>query len=630
MAGQVPIAVVVLPGGVTKAQIIEKARNTDQRYALDGVYTLEELGLERFPLTSLGKVKKEQLKNRILELRQAKASPKIRATNGASTPPFVGKLLGICEQLTGTRPSITESFKYLAGSITLMRYCDHVLRVCGQRLYLQDFVEHDTIEKQAHLLLSRKLQKARLVIAPEVPKSKPTRPKQNVQTPRLPLKITAPPKQDKDKDTFYYAKWAVARAGIFPSDIEDVLPVRHSLHRTAIGSRPQSYHNRMVFRVCNVAQHQILRALEKALTSRPMLRTIVFPDSNRIPFHAVLAPSPALFAQLIHEVDVDTEDEARERFKDGSAHSHSSPFMFQADLVRTSEGQVFLCLTQNHSVFDALSIIQWYHDLDHWMQDINTEIPALTPYRLFSDLFSQYEESEPAQRSVDFHVQKLRGISRYGRALWPPQKAPGMMICNDEGSPYANERRKVRDEVWNGEWERRGPDFQCPRSGRVLPLPGLIKLQDEYGIHPSLFTKSAIILFNVLQTGSSHALLNVWESGRSWPFIPEWMNKLLPPAMSIDGPTVQWILNMTEVIRNETVIEFLQRLTTESEEIKQHEHVPWNKVIQRLSDEGQAAIDASFRQSFVWDVSIALSLCKGEQATFKTLEPVHRYDWPDW
>ncbi|PTD05965.1 putative acyl-CoA synthetase YngI [Fusarium culmorum] len=623
LAGQVAVAVVILPENLTKSEIIETARNADQRYALDGVYTLQELGLEKFPLTSLGKVKKEQLKAHVLKLRQGNSSPKGPLSskglispispvspNGSNLPkgpinkatpipPFVNKLLSVCEQLIGIRPSITESFKHLADSITLLRYCDRVLRACGQRLYLQDLIEHDTIEKQAHLLLSRKFQQARLVIAPEVPKPNPIQPRQYVPAPNHDIPTTTSACKDTDKDTLSHAKRAVARAGFSPSEIEDVLPIRHSLHRTAIGSRPQSYHNRMVFRICNVAQHQILRALEKALVSRPMLRTIVFPDSNRIPFHAVLAPSPALFAQLIHEVDVETEEDAQDRFKDGSAQGHSSPFMFQADLARTSGGQAFLCVTFNHSVFDVLSILQWYHDLDHWIQDIKTNIPALTSYRLFSDLFTQYEESVPAQNSVAFHVRKLRGISRYDRALWPPQKAPGMMIANDQGSPHARERLQVRNQVWNGDWESRAHEFQFPRNGRVATIPGLPKLQDEHGIHPALFTKSAIILFNVLQTGS----------------------------MSIDGPTVQWILNMTEVVRNETVIEFLKRMTAESEELKQHEHVPWNKVVEKLSDEGEAAIDASFRQSFVWDVSLAMSFAK--QGSFKTFEPVARYDWAD-
>ncbi|RSM01800.1 hypothetical protein CEP52_008371 [Fusarium oligoseptatum] len=609
LAGQVPVAIVILPEGTTKAQVSEKARSADPRYALDQVYTLQELNLKAFPTTALGKVKKQELKKRILELRQKSQSQEPQPSNRAPSQSLVDKLLDIWDKLTGTRPTITESVKYLADSITLLRYCDNVLRSCGQRLYLQDFAENDTVEKQAHLLLSREMQQLRLGITPT-----PSKP---LNQPHLPPS----PKQDqtlpKDTKIFTAARKAVIKAGLSASDIEDILPIRDSLHRTAIGSRPQSYHSRMVFRIVgNVAQQEIRRALERALASRPMLRTIVFPGSDGAPFHAVLSPGEELFELLIREIGVDTEDEAWRRFKDDMAQGHSSPFMFQGELIKVNSGDVYLCFTFNHSVIDALSLTQWHHELDRWIQDINVNMPALTPYRLFSDLFSQYEESEPAQESVSFHVKRLRGISRFNRALWPPQRAPGMMICNDE-------------EYGLGNGTSAPTSFSTLVFGRVVALPGLASMKDKYGIHPSLFSKSAIILFNVLQTGSSHALLNVWESGRSWPFVPSWMEKLLPPAMSIDGPTVQWILNMAEVVRNETLLEFLQRMDLEQEQTSEHEHAPWNKVVQALRDEGDAAIEASFRQAFVWDVSMAMSLARGDQANFTTLEPIARYDWPD-
>ncbi|RSL45691.1 hypothetical protein CEP54_014169 [Fusarium duplospermum] len=625
LAGQVPVAVVVLPEGVTKAQVGEKARSADPRYALDQVYTLLELDLKAFPTTALGKVKKQELKKRILELRQKSQSQESQSSSRAPSQSFVDKLLDIWDKLTGTRPTITESVKHLADSITLLRYCDNVLRACGQRLYLQDFAENDTVEKQAHLLLSREMQQLHLGITCNAPT-----PSKALNQPHLPPS----PKQDqalpKDTKIFTAARKATIHAGLCASDIEDILPIRDSLHRTAIGPRPQSYHSRMVFRVGgNVAQQEIRRAVERALASRPMLRTIVFPGSNGAPFHAVLSPGEALFGQIVREVDVDTEDEAWRRFKDDTAQGHSSPFMFQGELIKVNSGGIYLCFTFNHSVIDALSLTQWHHELDRWIQDINVNMPALTPYRLFSDLFSQYEESEPAQKSVSFHVKRLRGISRFNRALWPPRRAPGMMICNDEGGAHVKERSRIRDRIWSGEWDKRSHEFQYPRSGRVVALPGLANMKERYGIHPSLFAKSAIILFNVLQTGSSHALLNVWESGRSWPFIPSWMEKLLPPAMSIDGPTVQWILNMAEVFRNETLLEFLQRMDLEQEQIRENEHAPWNKVVQALRDEGDAAIEASFRQAFVWDVSMAMSLARGDQSDFTMLEPIARYDWPD-
>lgn len=621
---------------------MKNSRSIDPRYALDSVYTLGELGLEKFPVTSLGKVKKEVLRQKLAKLRQpiqpAELQPVVpeRQLDVQPAQKYIEQLLDIWEKLSGTRPAITDSVMLLADSITLLRYCDQVLRVCGQRLYLQDFTENDTVEKQAQLLLSREMQQDRLAIA----QGHQTNGFRNTSVVLIQqFQTSLVVRQDQhdqplsvdEKDIWRSAREKLASVGLPDTDVEDIMQVRDSLHRTAIGLRPQSYHNRMVFRVRGISYDQVRRGLERALSSRPMLRTVLFEAPNRLPFHAVLSLSPALFEKLVHSVEVETEVEAMERAKDDSAEGHSYPFMFQSDLVKIGSGdQYHLIFTFNHSVIDALSITQWHRELDRWIQDSNLEIPALTPYKLFADLFNQYEESEPAQKSVKFHVKRLRGISRFERALWPPQKAPGMMISNDEGSCYAEQRREIRDKVWEGEWGTRAAEFQYPRSGRVIGLPGLARLREKYAIQPSLFAKSAIVLFNVLQTGASYALFNSWESGRSWPFIPRWMDKLLPPSMSIDGPTVQWLLNMSEVVSDETIAEFLQRMMSEQDQMKQHEHVPWNRVVQGLRDEGAMAEAASFRQSFVWDVSIAMHFAGGDRTDFKTLEPVARYDWADW
>jgi hypothetical protein len=43
-------------------------------YALDGIYTLEVLGLEKFPMTASGKVRKNELKKIVLEHRKSLAA----------------------------------------------------------------------------------------------------------------------------------------------------------------------------------------------------------------------------------------------------------------------------------------------------------------------------------------------------------------------------------------------------------------------------------------------------------------------------------------------------------------------------------------------------------------------------
>ncbi|KAI5464893.1 hypothetical protein BGZ63DRAFT_461888 [Mariannaea sp. PMI_226] len=639
LAGQVPVAVVIMPKETSKAQLIDISRSVDPRYTLSTIYTIEDLGLEKFPVTSLGKVKKALLRERLEQLHRSKQSGSESLSQDAQpSQKYVSKLLGIWEQLCGTRPSQCDNIAYLADSITLLRYCDEVLHTCGQRLYLQDFADNETVEKQAHLLLTREIRQVTLNLAQgslsrytqpifkapicSIQYSPPVAGIYSQKNPRLLLM--------DDDEIWRAARSRVSDIGFSKADIEDVMVIRDSLHRTAVGLRPQSYHNRTVFRVREIPYEKIRRGLEKALATRPLLRALMFETANRVPYHAILQSSPALLVRLIHDSQVLAEADALERAKNETSEDHSSPFMFQSNIVQIGSGDhYFLIFTFSHSVIDALSVTQWLNELDRWIQDSNLELPSLTPYCLFNDLFSQYGNSDPARASVAFHVKRLRGISRFRRALWPPQRAPGMMISSDQGSPYVSERRNIRNQVWAGKWERYVSAFQFPRSGRVVALPGLASLIRTHGIIPSLFTKGAIVLFNVLQTGSSHALFTSWESGRSWPFVPPWMESLLPPAMSIDGPTVQWLLNMCEVIHDETCVEFLQRVASEHEQIKQFEHVPWNCVLRGLRDEGDMAELASFRQSFVWDMSMAMNFGNGNRRDFKTLEPVARYDWPD-
>ncbi|KAF7560834.1 hypothetical protein G7046_g3320 [Stylonectria norvegica] len=660
VAGQVPVAIVAsLPKGMTKTDVIQLSGALGPRYALDAVHTLEELGLHSFPITAIGKVKKEKLRQAVAKFRDAEEASvyaNLRRNETPATPkPLLETLLDLWEQLSGTRPSKDDDVMYLADSITLLRYCDGVLRACGKRLYLQDLIKHGTVVKQANLLMSRDWQQSKLAATSETAmnhgqvvqqleassaiRQEDSTIRQTSLSVREPLKSNAIENGEKEarfslptaeKTAWNSAEKTIVKEGLRDSYVEEVLPIRDSLLRMVMGQRPQSYHNRLVFRIRSASNQQVRRGLEKGLASRPLLRSIICHSDTGAPSHAIVSTSPALLEQLIRDFEVETEDDAIGLSKNDSAETHSSPFMFQADIIRTREGsQVFLSMTFNHSVIDALTLMPWHRDLDRLIHDENQEVPGLTPYKLFSDLISQYEGSLPATKSISYHVKRLRGISRFAKALWPPQRAPGWMLAGDSGSKHAEERRKVRNTVWKGEWDARAAEFQYPRCCRVVRLPGLAKLKERHSVDPSLFAKCAVVLFNVLQTGASHALFNTWESGRSWPFVPNWMETLLPPAMSIDGPTVQWVLNMPEVISEETIAAFFGRMILEQEQIQQHQHAPWGQIVHGLRDEGDVAIDASFRQSFVWDVSMGFSLSQGLRNDFMCMEPVARYDWAD-
>lgn len=678
LAGEVPVAIVKRSATVSKSTIRRRTAQVGAKYALAAVYDLKELVLESVPTTSLGKVKKGKLKEAVERLQKSSTyqHPSQQPLSGDKSPAahdymfkasllrtapshldekkpcvspgsaLIPELSAVWKEITGDRPSPTTSMTHMADSITLLRYCDAISRWCGRRLYLQDVVEHDTIEEQARLLHSREPNASHQgalppnVCGPQSTMDIEWSPPPNYADLGAAVQPTHPVPKSRSAQrhsTRQNLLWKDARSrindlGLHGSIIEDVLPIRAALHRMVHGQRPQSYLVRTTFRVKNASGRQVRRGVEKALMSRPMLRSVLLRTESGGSYHIIVTPSHQLLEQLISEVEVAAEIDAQAHWQNDLPEMNLS-FMFHANLITVQEsGKQYLSMIYNHSAIDALSLWPWHKDLDLIIGDINAPTWTSTPFKLFADLFNQYGSSVPAQEAVSFHVERLRGISRLKKAMWPVQRAPGWMISSDRDSQLAQARAEVRQHIWNDEWEASAPSFRLPRLARIVCLPQLRKLKDQ-GIEPSLFAKSAVVLFNVLTTGASHALFNTWESGRSWPFVPRWMESMLPPAMSIDGPTVQWILNMTEVNNDETLDEFLRRMSDEAENMRQFEHAPWEKVLKGLRDEGDVAIDASFRQSFVWDVSLGLSVqhCgQVGQSVFECLEPVERMDWADW
>ena len=676
LAGELPVAVVQLPDGVSKAQIRQRAAQLGARYALASVYRLEELGFGSVPMTSLGKVRKGRLREAVeridaqpsWESPQRKTSPsttqhtqvprsprKVSATFQAkkkapereSRPNLTAQLLHVWEDLTACRVSPAATMDHFADSITILRYCDAVFRSCGRRLYLQDVVEHNTIEQQARLLQRREPNAHRNhtlttgVVSPTSADGIEQSPPPNyAEIGIMSEAATLGPKLRKltqRRSTRVNLLWGeacskIASLGLDISLIEDVVPVRIALHRMVDGQRPQSYFVRTTFCVRDASGRQIRHGLEKTLRGRAMLRTALLRPSSGGFYHVVLRSDNQLLKQLISEIDATSEQDARKIWQHDSPRTNA-PLMFHAKVIRVHRSNTtYLSLSYNHSVIDALSLWSWHQELDLSIGDIAVPAWTLTPYRLFADLFSQYRNSVPAQDAVAFHVRRLRGISLLKTALWPQQRSPGWMISSDRDSKLAQARAEIREQVWNGEWADRAQTFRLPRLARIVCLPQLRQLIEQ-GIDPSLFAKGAVVMFNVLATGASHALFNTWESGRSWPFVPQWMEQALPPAMSIDGPTVQWMLNMVEVDPSEQLGVFMRRMSDEAKEMKKFEHAPWEKIIKGLRDEGDVAMDASFRQSFVWDLSLGLGGQKrsqSDQGVFNCLEPVERMDWADW
>ncbi|PHH66486.1 hypothetical protein CDD81_6961 [Ophiocordyceps australis] len=613
IAGHIVVAIVSLAHHTSTTAVAAAARALGPRYALDAVYTLASLHLDGVPVTALGKPKRGLLRDAVLKHRRA-LTPKGHDTLQHS-------LASSWEQLTGHRPAWHQPLPYLADSIMLLRYCDAVVRNTGHPLYFQDLKTCHTIDEQAALLLQRQSNPL-AVSSPSPPSIQPLFHHQALyrQTPASP----------DQQSLGLAARHALSSLSLSDCRIQATLPLRSALRRMILGQRPQSFHMRLVFRIPDSTISRVRDALQSGLASRPVLRALACcPPPNDLPFLIIVAHHPQLLNRQIHHATVPTEDEAHEYCIDAP---DDKALMFVAHIVHVEQtGHIHLCLRYNHAIVDATFLLQWHRHLTQLIRHANDSVPpSPSLYLHWVDLYEQLRHGLAARQAVAFHAARLRGISRLApQILWPPQRAPGWMVSSSPDAPHAEQRSHIRNHVWQGTWHLHASDLRFPRRSRIVRLDALPHLEQHCSITPALLGRSALALFSALQTHQCHAVFTCWESARSWPFVPSWLQHYLPPAEAVDGPTVARVLNMVQLRRDETVGQFLTRLTREADEARQHEHADWDAIITELREEGPVAQEASFRQSFVWDVSMGAALTASPQ-WHQGLEPVSRHDWPDF
>ena len=639
IAGQVPVAVVKLPVGIDKPAVAKKTLILGPTFALGGIYTLEELGLETFPVTTLGKPKKSVLSSLVEEHRRQLSEHAARSVSHSVHEGLVASLIDAWEQVTATRPRRDQDVLYLADSISMLRFCDAVIRLCGKHIYLQDLVNHNTVDKQAELLAGRKRDATRTYVGIDSNATAKNAPifindqLESVSDMPLASAVEKPCISACSRQSWLdLAAQSFANLNISHSEVEAAIPIRASLRRFTIGQRPQSYHVAFSFRVPGISVSRLHQALGQLVAHHQLLRSVLCLDKKTESFHAVPVYGDALLSHFIFDDQVSTTEQAVNYAGGLPKEAHATDFMLRASVIRCEEDSSnYLSLILNHSIMDAVAAVPWYRDLDMMLHDDTVVLSSMTPYKLFADLHYDLAGSHAAQEAVSFHVKRLRGISRLKHALWPHQRAPGWMISDDAGSPYALKRELVRESVWKGRWNSVSAQFNTPRISRLVDLSQLPSQLNRLGLTAPNFTKAAIALLTTLQTNASHAVFTSWESSRSWPFVPRWVADRLPPAMGIDGPTLEWVLNMPEVDLNETVADYLKRMEHEQRQMSAYEHAPWSAIAHGLQEEALVAMEASFRQAFVWDVSLlGMVQPKGYLTDFKILEPVNRHNWADW
>lgn len=594
VAGELPVAVVKMVNGcsVSKTLLQEHViRNLGATFALERVIDLRDLGIDDFPRTATGKVRKIDVRRLVQELlgRESDKSPDIRdpeSTEAALTLIWA-RLLGMPEE----RILPTMSLEGIVDSVTVMRFQHQVRKEFGKVISLAELNENTNIKAQAQVLDSRN---ERLLEG------------FSCRTGRQ----SAPGVSDVvhacgDSAEFAHIRAVVEREldglGLsWDRDVEDVLPIWDFGQLMLDQSGLRSGRFRVAFTCSDVTPSQLRTALQRTLSNHGILRTLAVSHGPLHHSHVVIRPSNRWFELAITNAKSvgDLEDlRTLELSRPEHEHITSSTvplFHITVSFVE-SQGTAAFIVYGNHSVFDATSLFMFLEDLQSSLINESAEVALRTSYGLFANAYFSHRASVQSQISLKHHVSRLRGIGKLRDALWPTScdsrvlEGEGISHEHDESSP-----QKSCDRIlFEGSMTQGVRGFT--RRAKVTPMG---KLQSEHKVSHAVIIKAAVALLNIQQTGQSHALFANTQLCRSWPFLEQQIADFLPDAMDIPGPTIEYVFNKIAVHQEELVLGLLQRMQSEQDELTEHARTPILALREQMGDEDGTMLVEILRRQF--------------------------------
>lgn len=406
--------------------------------------------------------------------------------------------------------------------------------------------------------------------------------------------------------------------------------------------RPQSNNHRHAYLCKSKSVKETRLALENALSHHDMLRTLAIHYDASTPLHVVLRPSSAWFQHCITILDepIDTAADLKRLLWNDPQYdfaAYPGP-MFRAVVTHVQEencaGLVYMI---QHSVFDGISLEFFLQDFEALLADTATtsssSLPQRVPFRAWIESEFQFRTSLAAQTSVQWHVNRLRGIHSHHAALFPRQKAPEWFKGDstgwiDESTGKPGPERKLASSGEEKENQKKEEANGVTGLSQNISLRDMPHLKHTHGIDASTVMKAALALLNTKLTGQKIALFAEYFAARnSWPHLPEWMSKVLPEPMEVDGPMVQKVVVAIEVPltggageegeegeegEGNSMLEFLIKLQKEQDLMKKYVHAPFRDVIDGLDDnnnsndtnernaDAKTTLSISRRQIFNW------------------------------
>ncbi|KAE8390876.1 AMP-binding enzyme family protein [Aspergillus alliaceus] len=592
IAGEVPIAVIKQDEDKNRASALalqsSVASLLGQSFSPTLILDLQrDLGMDSYPTTTSGKVRKTTLRQWVVDYVGKLDAPR------PSSSDLPTELTALWLAVSGLGPQEVDMdtpVLAFADSIMIIQFLYLVNKRKLGRLTQQDIMGANTIRKQAKLLSIRKEHSGEI--------SGMKSPQNGAQGN---LKNVLEHHRAKE-----VASSILTPLGFDWDDVEEVIPMTDYVkHFSSDRCRPSSWNLRAAF-VTNISidvagMEAVLRLW---LQRHPLLRATTAKFNEELELYLVMRLSqPWLRLQIIHGGEVEDANGVEMYGLNDPAFdwvNQSVGPLFKATILHIRDSsKVGLVLHFHHAIFDGLTLFSWARDLKELLRSQDQCPVYYLPYRDFAEHYQHYRTSVAAEKAVDFHVQRLRGLSLSSDSLWPPQKVPGWMKGDAQGwtppDHWAGDRVLL-----DGEQSRGAQGIN-----RSIHLSQLSEMRKAYEVTPPTIAKSACALVNLHLTGQEEALFTGVDSGRFWP-IPNADVNASP--FEIDGPTMTFYANRIRLLPGETAHDFLKRMQRDQGEISVHAHAPLDTIKGKLeeidSSTGPADVamlnDLFHRQTFNW------------------------------
>ena len=542
-------------------------------YAPDMIVELRDIGLETFPMTRAGKVKKHELRDVLLRHMTAQ-NPKARTlayTDNSTEGALVDALSLFLGQSPANLPR-EKAIPELLDSISIMKFLDEIRKRLHKIVTMKDVQEASSVIALAKKLDAEGALEGTAEAGP--PKTFCMNDESDDQS--LKMQHQVQPVLEKHGLT-----WA--------DDVQDVYPMADAA--SCFWSRAMPVSAQMTYLTKVSHKHQLRSIIASSLKAWPTFRSLCAEYDPETYLWVVLKDDDKFLDIAISEhpdVENPTELATLSITPRHNVGQFPDSLLFHAVVANVrSTGTAGFVMLANHTAFDLVSMTHWRRDLELLLQ--GEPVVQRPTFKLFADTYYLYQNSLPAQQSTAFHLRLLNGVGGLRQALWPP---------GDTRSSLAGSATSDRSTVQSG-------TSQIPIStqeGRLthhLRVPEIPNLTSHHAISASVLVRTAIALFNTLQTGQSHAVFAMLMAGRAWPFLSPEIANALPNPLNVPGPTLSSVTSVLKIDPGETVESLLRRVAQQHKQLSKHQH--FHKSMPAQLNEGDREVWLEAKgQSFNW------------------------------